>query len=746
MLPPFRFRLRRRLGAGRLRRQAGFTLVETMVAATLLLVGLVGTLKLIDAASTSQSSAKAREGATNLARELLEDAHNTGFSQIGSAGWITPALQNLDPGAPHTVTTPTGASVQTTVARRGVTYTATVSWCSVDDSKDGYGTHSGSITWCSDSSTTGTADSAPEDLKRVTAQIDYSINGNSQTLKQTVTFSATGGMVAPAPPTLNPYNPTLSGGSPYTISNGAQTDEVFRAIAQGAADMKFSVNGVEVTSGVVNQGGGTWDFDWQIAGLLDGTYTIGATAIDALGNRGQPLTIQVRLARGAPLTAQSLVGGYNYVNPTGNGNGGSLVVELDWDANGEGSVTGYEVLRGATSVCGGQTSTATACIDTSPPTTGTTVYTVKTWYRDASNNMQSTSTTYSVTAPPANLGNLWGVVNTQNNLWAGTSCVDSGTIQKMGDLVQNFPTSGGTTATYNGQYFFGCMAKFTGNVTLSAGTVSGQVYFSNTINKNCVGSNLPAFIEWTNANGTVGGIAGGPYNVTATVPANSAVARYTWSGSIVTRSFTAGQQLFWIQNVTHASTNCAGVTVYYNSGTYQTTVTFPGFTGGASGLVTPNTPTGLTVTVNGDGTRTLNWTAPTSSSSIPAPDFYRIYRDGTATSARYDATDAINTTVGTASSAGATTLTVANSNGYAPGQAVLVDTGANQDVMTISSITGNTITFTAGMGHAHAVGVPVVLRAVSWTDTNTGGSSHTYRVTATSVNLAESPYAGPVTG
>jgi len=45
-----------------------------------------------------------------------------------------------------------------------------------------------------------------------------------------------------------------------------------------------------------------------------------------------------------------------------------------------------------------------------------------------------------------------------------------------------------------------------------------------------------------------------------------------------------------------------------------------------------------------------------------------------------------------------------------------------------------------------AVGVPVVLRAVSWTDTNTGGSSHTYRVTATSANLAESPYAGPVTG
>jgi hypothetical protein len=45
------------------------------------------------------------------------------------------------------------------------------------------------------------------------------------------------------------------------------------------------------------------------------------------------------------------------------------------------------------------------------------------------------------------------------------------------------------------------------------------------------------------------------------------------------------------------------------------------------------------------------------------------------------------------------------------------------------------------MTHAHAASVPVVLRAVSWTDTNTGGTSHTYRVSATSANLAESPFS-----
>src|SRR5205823_15075697 len=92
-----------------IRTQTGLTLVETMVAAALLLVGLLGTVKLIDVASSSQGDAKAREGATSLARELLEDAHQTGYSQIGASGWITTPLANLanDTNTTNTVTTPT---------------------------------------------------------------------------------------------------------------------------------------------------------------------------------------------------------------------------------------------------------------------------------------------------------------------------------------------------------------------------------------------------------------------------------------------------------------------------------------------------------------------------------------------------------------------------------------------------------------------------------------------------------------
>ena len=734
-----------------LRSQAGLTLVEVMVAMTLLLVGLVGTIKLIDVGSASQGDARAREGATNLARELLEDAHDTAYKQIGASGWFTPVMQNLDPGAPHTVTTPSGNSVQTTVTRRSVAYTAKVSWCSVDDSKDGYGTHSVSITWCSDSGTTGLTDPQPEDFKRVTATITYSVNGNSKTVTQTVTFSATGGIVAQTVSSLCPKTPPLSTPActpPYTITDSTQTDQTFTAAANGAADMKFSVNGVEVTSGVTNNNDGTWDFDWAVAAVVDGTYTIGATAVDALGNRSQTKTIQVRVARGAPLTAQNVTGGYNYVNPTGVGNGGQLVVELQWDSNPEGSVTGYEVLRGVTTVCGGQNNLANSCIDTSPPTSGTTAYTVKTWYQDANNNAQSVTTPYSVTAPPVIPTQYWWQ-NAQTI--SQTNCAAPVTSGGRRDLVSSY--SPGSLATWtnaaNGNTIVGCVAPFTSTVSMNGGfnniTFSG--YFKNTNSSPC---NLQVELYLNGSLMLIGnGYFFSPSNLV--IPANTtAFTQISENLTSYSTTFVSGDQLSVSIigfNTNGGGVKCTNTTMNYNNSTNPLTITLPLTSAEPVG---PNKPTGLAVTANADGTRTLTWTAPTSSSIIPAPDFYRIYRDGTATSNRVDTTDAINTTVATASSAGATTLTVASATGYAAGQTVLVGTGSTQDAMTISSVSGNTLTFTAGMTYAHSATPPnpdpVVMRAVSWTDLNAGGTSHTYRVTSVSPKLAESSFAGPVTG
>jgi hypothetical protein len=166
----------------------------------------------------------------------------------------------------------------------------------------------------------------------------------------------------------------LSSSTPV-ITDPAVTTVTFLAAATGAADMKFTVNGVEQTTGITNNANGTWSFAWPISSLKDATYTIAATAIDALGTRGQQRTLSVKLARGAPVTPQAVTGGYNYVYISG---ARTLVAELAWDANPEGSVTGYQVMKGSTTVC--SASYATSCLDLSPASSGTTTYVVRTNY------------------------------------------------------------------------------------------------------------------------------------------------------------------------------------------------------------------------------------------------------------------------------------------------------------------------------------------------------------------------------
>src|SRR5919197_5517803 len=236
-----------------LRCERGFTLVETMVAVVVLLVGLLSTFALLDVAAGSDSKARAREAATNLAREVLEDAHNTSYGKVGDVDWLRPALVGLQGGS-GAVTNPSASSQQTTVTRRGVAYTTKVSWCSVDDSRDGYGTHGASVSWCSDSGSTGSSDAAPQDLKRVSVDLSYSLQGKPQPkLTESLTISASGQLVGPTTTSLVVQSPSGLGSPPVATStscSGSPCSTItFRATSAGAADMKFAVEGVEQTSG-----------------------------------------------------------------------------------------------------------------------------------------------------------------------------------------------------------------------------------------------------------------------------------------------------------------------------------------------------------------------------------------------------------------------------------------------------------------------------------------------------------------
>src|SRR4051794_8771209 len=54
--------------------ETGFTIIEVMIAIFILLLGVMGTTTMVDTASKLSGNTKGREGATNLDREIGEDA------------------------------------------------------------------------------------------------------------------------------------------------------------------------------------------------------------------------------------------------------------------------------------------------------------------------------------------------------------------------------------------------------------------------------------------------------------------------------------------------------------------------------------------------------------------------------------------------------------------------------------------------------------------------------------------------
>lgn len=354
----------RRLG---LARDDGFTLIEALMASVILIVGLIGLLGLLDVSVKASASTRAREGATSLAREIVEDARTIPYAQIIPTS-IESQLQAM-----NGLTNATPSSGWH-INRRGFTYTVAVKECAIDDPKDGLAKTHDSKIFCEGQKdwTEGVVDTAPENLKRITAEVGWTFKGRTSTVKQVSTLTAAGQGIGLLAKELKLTSPIVST-TPVITGAAIKTLTFSVSFPEGTSAVDWSLEGAKQEELTPASNATSLTFSWPINEpplhpyVSDGTYQVAAQAVNSTGVIGPPISIPVRLIRGVPKAPTEIIGGFNTVYK---GGVATEVVELQWKANAERNVIGYRVLGPAPAkelICPENSpealSTTTSCID-----------------------------------------------------------------------------------------------------------------------------------------------------------------------------------------------------------------------------------------------------------------------------------------------------------------------------------------------------------------------------------------------
>jgi Tfp pilus assembly protein PilV len=319
------------------RDERGFTITEVVVAAMILLVGVLGALTLLDNANRATQRTKAREGATNTAREIVEAARAIPYPDL-TPDQLATQLQ-LQPELGDQSASTDGWQLK----RRNITYTVTATVCSVDDgtlAADGFGNHTGG-TFCADSATTGTVDNNPDDYKRLAITVSWQDGAKTLSTSQEAVINNPGSAFAPAVKTLWPSTGAYT--SNPVVTNAAVTAITFRATMTSTPSLvKWQLDNVE--AGNATGSNTIWQFTWDIpqqgqpGHIVDGTYLVSANGFDKYGQAGTGRTLTMVINRYAPARPTGFVAGRNPL-------WGSGFVEFDWQANGERDILGYRVYR-----------------------------------------------------------------------------------------------------------------------------------------------------------------------------------------------------------------------------------------------------------------------------------------------------------------------------------------------------------------------------------------------------------------
>jgi type II secretory pathway pseudopilin PulG len=395
-------------------REAGFTIIEVMVAIFVLLIGVLGVALMVNNASAVTTTTKARVGAVNLAREVLEDARTLTYADLTT----TQAQTDLQSqGLPDDNLSKAGWQVR----RRGILFNVSLQACEFDDTHDGAHVTGDGVTYCPGSaagvaSTDPSVDNNPDDFRRVEVNVSWTLNGripacsgtasgSVNTLSSGVACVTQSELVANPSGGLGPAIVDVKVTSPLsqdpietgnTISFEARTNSPATSLTWKADD---GVSSGVVTTPVSGSNNTKWDFTWTLPGnaptdtglpppgtppaggdVNDGphTLTLQAFVLNA-GGVERPTTVALnRYIPRAPVPGPP--GGFGFINTPAGGVDKRLsaAVELHWNRSSDDDVLGYAVYRAQGSapvpagsgadaqVCSTADVQATSCFDVNP--------------------------------------------------------------------------------------------------------------------------------------------------------------------------------------------------------------------------------------------------------------------------------------------------------------------------------------------------------------------------------------------
>jgi type II secretory pathway pseudopilin PulG len=347
----------------RLPDSTGFSLVEVMIAALILLIGAGAAFSLIDGANRSVTANAARVGGTNLGRELAEYARTTDYDLL-QPGQVVAAMRK------HASIAGKLSGGTWTMERRGVTYTIDTSVCTFDDPKDGLAAAPLPNACPKPAPVTGAPNEInPDDFRRVTFAMTWKVRGRSGRYSHsTMVVNPAGGLG----PRITQFDEPGAQVTADQISWGATS--LLKLKSSPAASVYWTVDD-GVSGGDAGGGPTAWGFDWTFGmpfsttspWVRDGTYTIQAQARDSRGVPGEGKIITVHINRHRPAAVAGLIGGYN---------DSRNVVDMRWNRYDERDLQGYRVTRMSDGAVICAATNGLSCTDTNPPVLGS-VYKVE---------------------------------------------------------------------------------------------------------------------------------------------------------------------------------------------------------------------------------------------------------------------------------------------------------------------------------------------------------------------------------